>query len=118
MPKTREHNKIIARRAARTRSQIRGTSQRPRLSIFRSNQATYAQLIDDGAGKTIVAASTREVDLKKGLKSEKARLLGELITKKAKDQGVVSAVFDKGAYQYHGRVKAVAEGARKAGLKI
>ena len=118
MPKTRAQNKVIKRRAARTRSQIQGTPDRPRLSVFRSNQATYVQLIDDRIGKTIIAASTREISTAKGVKTERARLLGELVAKKAKAQGVTRAVFDKGAYRYHGRVKAVADGARKAGLKI
>ena len=112
---------IRRRRARRTRSNIFGTGNRPRLSVFRSAQLTYAQLIDDTLGKTLAAASTQETKekkTKKDTKTNQAYLLGELIAKKAATLGIKEVIFDKGSYAYHGRVKAVAEGARKAGLKI
>jgi large subunit ribosomal protein L18 len=108
---------IRKRRANRTRAKVKGTSARPRLSVFRSNNFIYAQLIDDEAGKTILSISS------KGLKSEKGKValaekVGELLAKKAEEKGVKSAVFDRGRYLYHGRVKALAESARKGGLEF
>ena len=97
------------RRKNRTRTIIRGTTERPRLSVFRSNTHISAQLIDDTAGKTLVSAH----DKKNALKAE---ALGVKIAEGAKKVGVTKAVFDRGAYKYHGNVKAVAEGARKGGL--
>lgn len=104
------------RRSRRTRAKIFGTAKRPRLSVFRSNRYTYAQLIDDLAGKTVAAASSQEVKSGKS-KTERAHQLGELVAKRAKAAGILEAAFHRGAYHYHGRVKAVAEGARKEGLK-
>ncbi len=114
----RKHiNQQRLRRAKRVRSTIRGTAERPRLSVFRSNAFTYVQLIDDAAGKTLVASSTRALAAK-GKKSEAATALGKAIAAAAKKAGIARAVLDRGSYRYHGRVKAVAEAARKAGLKI
>lgn len=115
-------NKIRERRKRRTRAKIFGTSDKPRLSVFRSNRYTYAQLIDDSIGKTIVGASTRELEKSKA-KGQKSKVLlseqlGELIAKKAVEKGIKKAVFDRGKYKYHGRIKAVAESARKGGLQI
>lgn len=111
--------KIIARtlRHGRVRSKISGTKEMPRLSVFRSSSHIYAQLIDDLSGKTLAAASSREVK-GKGKKSELASEVGKLIASKAKEQKIEKVVFDRGGYAYHGRVKAVAEGAREGGLKF
>lgn len=113
-------NKGKAKRTARVRARIRGTAARPRLSIFRSNTSMYAQLINDEAGKTVAFAALKEV---KGEKKDgmsvgvaKANALGKLLAEKAKKAGFSAAVFDRGAYAYHGRVKAFAEGAREGGL--
>lgn len=105
------------RRAARTRAKIRGTADRPRLTVFRSNTALYAQLIDDSKHATLAAGSTKQVDQKVS-RVEQGTLLGTLIAEKAKAAGVTTAVFDRGSYRFHGRVKAVAEAAREAGLTI
>ncbi|HOF50534.1 MAG TPA: 50S ribosomal protein L18 [Candidatus Colwellbacteria bacterium] len=117
MKPTKLQNQRVARRQARTRSKIRGTAAMPRLSVKRGNRNIFLQAIDDVKGVTLVSASTKELDLK-GTKSEKAMKLGELIAEKAKKIGVSKMVFDRGAYKYHGRVKNVAEGARKGGLEI
>ena len=104
------------RRRRRVRSKVRGTAERPRLSVFRSNKGLQAQVIDDVAGHTLAAVSWTEADLK-GLKSmEQAKRVGELIAERAKAAGIETVVFDRGGYQYHGRVKALAEGAREGGL--
>lgn len=119
--KQKELNKLKQRRKKRTRSRIFGTAEKPRLSVFRSNRFAYVQLIDDRAGKTLVSASTKELpasQIKKIPKAKQAELLGEIIAKKALAQKIKTAVFDRGAYTYHGRVKAVAEAARKSGLKF
>jgi len=113
----KSQNKRRTRRAARTRSQINGTARRPRLSVFRSNRFIYAQLIDDEAGKTLASATT-SAEKKSGKSVVMAKNLGAKIAEKAKAIGIVAVVFDKGAYAYHGRVKAVAESAREAGLKF
>lgn len=105
------------RRATRTRAKVRGTAERPRLTVFRSNTALYAQLIDDSRHATIAAGSTKQVD-QKVARVEQGTLLGAMIAEKAKAAGVTAAVFDRGSYRFHGRVKAVAEGARQAGLTI
>lgn len=104
-------------RRKRNRAKIFGTAKKPRLSVFRSNKHTYAQLIDDKKGITLVSASTKELK-KKGTKTLKAKSLGELIAQKAKKLGLQQAVLNRGPYLYHGRVKAIAEGARAVGLKI
>jgi large subunit ribosomal protein L18 len=102
------------------RQKISGTAQKPRLSVFRSNMDIYAQLIDDENGVTLAAASSKdkEVLAQKVNKSEKGKLVGEAIAKKAIALGLTTCVFDRGGYLYHGRVKAVAEGAREGGLKF
>lgn len=103
------------------RAKIFGTSKKPRLSVFRSNRYTYVQLIDDENSKTLLSASTRELKekkLKKLKKMQQAEEVGALIAKKAEEKGIKCAVFNRRGYQYHGRVKAVAEGARKGGLKL
>lgn len=104
----------------RIRKRLTGTSAAPRLCVFRSNKEIYAQLIDDVKGTTITAASSREKELagKKVTKTEQAKLVGEAIAKKAAAAGITAVVFDRGGYLYHGRVKALAEGAREAGLKF
>jgi large subunit ribosomal protein L18 len=100
------------------RKKIAGTAQKPRLSVFRSNAEIYAQLIDDDNGFTLAAASTKDKDIaaQKGTKSEKSKLVGQAIARKAKDLGLEKVVFDRGGYLYHGRVKSVADGAREGGL--
>ena len=106
------------RRANRSRAGILGTNTRPRLSVFRSNMHLSLQLIDDERGVTLASASTKELGTKKGSKSEKAMEVGKLLAKKATELKITEAVFDRRFYKYHGRVKAAAEGAREAGLKI
>ena len=110
-------------RKLRIRRRIRkvsfGTETRPRLSVFRSNKEIYAQLIDDNAGKTLAAASSRDKGMDaKGTKTESAAAVGKAIAEKAKNVGVETVAFDRGGNLYHGRVKALAEGAREAGLKF
>ena len=102
----------------RIRAKIAGTAQKPRLSVFRSNADIYVQLIDDDKSVTLAAASSRDKDIKaqKGTKSEKSKLVGQAIARKAKELGIETIVFDRGGNLYHGRVKQVAEGAREGGL--
>lgn len=104
----------------RTRKKVSGTPEKPRLSVFRSNAETYVQLIDDVNGVTLAAASTRDKDIQaqKGTKSEKSKLVGNAIARKAADLGLTAVVFDRGGVLYHGRVKAVADGAREGGLQF
>lgn len=104
----------------RIRHKISGVSANPRLSVFRSNRDIYCQLIDDVNGTTLAAASSREKDIQaqKVNKSEKGKLVGQSLAKKALALGIQTCVFDRGGYLYHGRVKAVAEGAREGGLKF
>ena len=103
----------------RIRKTIYGTRERPRLCVFRSLQHTYAQLVDDERGGTLASASTLEGKrVKPGSNIEAAKKVGQLIAQKAQEQGVSSVVFDRGGYIYHGRVKALAEAAREAGLKF
>lgn len=102
---------------ARVRKHIYGTAERPRLTVFRSNKQIYAQVIDDVTGKTIVAYSSKLID-EKLPKAEIAAKVGEAVAKKAIEVGVETVVFDRSGYLYHGRVKAVADGARNAGLKF
>ena len=108
------------RRHARLRKKIRGTAVRPRLVVTRSTRHMVAQVVDDTAGKTLVSASTLEVDLRSfdGDKTAKSRKVGELIAERAKAAGIDSVVFDRGGNKYHGRVAAVAEGAREGGLAL
>lgn len=102
----------------RIRNKISGVAVKPRLSVFRSNAEIYAQLIDDVAGVTLAAASSREKDIvaQKVNKTEKSKLVGQSIARKAAAAGITTCIFDRGGYLYHGRVKAVAEGAREGGL--
>jgi len=110
------------RRHARVRAKIEGTASRPRLCVFRSLNHIYAQVIDDVKGHTLVTASTLDPEIKGGAdskaKSAKAELVGSLVARRALDSGIKEVVFDRGGYQYHGRVKALAEAARQAGLKF
>lgn len=116
--KTKKTKQIKLRRQRRVRAKILGTEAKPRLSVFRSNLYIYAQLIDDVACKTLVSASSIENKKKKMKKIGMAEDLGKMIAEKAKKIGVEKAVFDRGSYRYHGRVKAMVEAARKEGLKI
>lgn len=104
----------------RIRGKISGTSERPRLSVFRSNKQIYAQLIDDSEGKTISSASSKDKEIasKTVTKIEQAKLVGQLIAERAKEAEVETVVFDRGGYVYHGRIKSLAEGAREGGLKF
>jgi large subunit ribosomal protein L18 len=104
----------------RVRKKIAGTAARPRLSVFRSNTEIYVQLIDDDNAKTLASASTRDKDIaaQKTNKSEKSKLVGSAIARKAVELGLKDVVFDRGGYLYHGRVKAVADGAREGGLNF
>ena len=104
------------RRRRRVRAKVSGTAERPRLSVFRSNRGVFAQLIDDRAGKTLASVSWTEAELKKLKPADQAKKAGELLAERAKDAGVKACVFDRGGYRYHGRVKALAEGAREGGL--
>lgn len=104
------------RRRRRVRARITGTAQRPRLSVYRSNRGIFAQLVDDSQGHTLAAVNWIEPDLRKISASEQAKKAGELLAERAKKVGVETCVFDRGGYQYHGRVKALAEGAREGGL--
>jgi large subunit ribosomal protein L18 len=117
-----KHTKQEARRRRhfRVRKKIFGTAERPRLAVFRSNRHVQAQVIDDGSGRTLAAASTLESDLRNGSTGtvDAAKKVGQLVAERAKDQGVTTVVFDRGGYLYHGRVAAVAEGAREAGLEF
>ena len=106
------------RRRRRVRAKVRGSAERPRLSVFRSNRGVNVQVIDDVAGRTLAAVNWTESALK-GLQSmEQAKRVGELIAERAKAAGVETVVFDRGGYRYHGRVRALAEGAREGGLRF
>lgn len=103
----------------RVRKKVHGTAVRPRLAVFRSNRYIYAQIIDDDLGVTVASASSREGKLAKGtLNVETAAKVGELIGARGKDAGIGEVVFDRGGFAYHGRVKALADGAREAGLEF
>jgi large subunit ribosomal protein L18 len=106
------------RRRRRVRAKVRGTGERPRLSVFRSNRGIGAQLIDDVAGHTLAAVSWTEGDLKSLGRMDQARKAGELLADRAKAAGIETCVFDRGGYRYHGKVKALAEGAREGGLRF
>jgi large subunit ribosomal protein L18 len=103
-------------RALRVRSKVRGTAERPRLSVFRSNRAIWAQVIDDKKGRTLASAASVHVTQKGLSKRDEATKVGELLAQRAKAAGVAQVVFDRGPYLYHGRVKALADGARQGGL--
>ena len=106
------------RRRRRVRAKIRGTAERPRLSVFRSNRGIGAQLIDDVAGNTVAAVNWTEGDLKSLKSMDQAKRAGELLAERAKAAGVETVIFDRGGYRYHGRVKALADGAREGGLSF
>jgi len=106
------------RRRRRVRAKIRGNAARPRLSVFRSNRGMFAQLIDDDAERTVASVAWTEPDLRKLDPLAQAKKAGELLAGRAKEAGVELCLFDRGGYQYHGRVKALAEGAREGGLKF
>ena len=113
----RDSKNIIRLRVhKRIRSRVSGTQERPRLAVFRSVKHIYAQVIDDTKGHTVVAAGSTEKDSKNGGNVIGAKEIGKLVAERAKDKGIKAVVFDRGGYQYHGRVKALAEAAREAGL--
>lgn len=111
------NTKTAQRRQKRVRAQMKGTKAMPRLSVYRSNSAIYAQLIDDEKGVTLLGVSEKLLTTK-GTKTEKAKALGMLLAQKAKEAKITKVIFDRGAYSYHGRVAAVANGAREGGLKL
>ena len=111
-------HKTRARRHNRVRRDMNGTPERPRLAVFRSNKGIYAQVIDDMSGKTLVAASSQEVKDAGANKTQAAEKVGELLASRAREKNIDKIVFDRGAYLYHGRVKALAEGARKGGIQF
>jgi large subunit ribosomal protein L18 len=106
------------RRRRRVRARIVGSAERPRLSVYRSNRGVFAQLVDDAAGLTLAAVNWTEPELRKLSAEAQAKRAGELLAKRAKSAGIQSCVFDRGGYKFHGRVKALAEGAREGGLKF
>lgn len=118
MALTKNQNRLRIKK--RIRKVVSGTESRPRLSVFRSNKEIYAQIVDDVNGNTIVAASSRDKDISsaKGTKTEIAGLVGKSLAEKALKAGIEAISFDRGGYQYHGRVKSLAEGAREGGLKF
>ncbi len=111
-----------ARRHKRVRAKVSGTAARPRMNVFRSLTGIYAQLVDDSQGVTLVSASTLDHELKGQMtgkkKSEQAKLVGLAVAERAKAAGITAVIFDRGGYRYHGRVKAVADGAREGGLEF
>jgi large subunit ribosomal protein L18 len=115
-------NKVIARKKIhyRIRKRVTGVASKPRMSVYRSNGDIYVQLIDDENGNTIVAASSRDKDIaaQKVTKTEKSKLVGAAIARKATELGIEKVVFDRGGFLYHGRIKALADGAREAGLNF
>ena len=122
MIKKANRSEVRVKKHRRIRSRLSGTPEKPRLAVFRSNNHMYAQVIDDVAGNTIVSASTLQSDVKEGLEKtnnvDAAAKLGGVIAKKALDNGIETVVFDRGGYIYQGKVKALADAAREAGLKF
>lgn len=122
MLKKADKNAIRLQRHKRVRRKVFGTAQRPRLCVFRSSNNIYAQIIDDTNRVTLVAASSLEADVKGAVNhtgnKEAAKLVGQLVAKKAVEKGITEVVFDRGGYLYHGRIKELAEAAREAGLKF
>jgi large subunit ribosomal protein L18 len=114
--KTRDAKRL--RRRRRVRAKVKGTAERPRLAVFRSNKGVQAQLIDDVAGHTLAAVTWTEKDLRELGRMEQAARAGAVLAERAKGAGVETVVFDRGGYRYHGRVKALADSAREAGLKF
>jgi large subunit ribosomal protein L18 len=114
-----EKKQIRSRIHRRIRKRLQGTAERPRLAVFRSVAHIYAQVIDDGAGKTLVSASSVDKAVKtNGGNVAAAKVIGKLVAERAKEKGITAVVFDRGGYHYHGRVKALAEAAREAGLEF
>lgn len=115
---SKEKNPALKKRIKRVRSKIREQTRSPRLTVFRSGKHTYAQIIDDREGKTLVAATEKEIPetLAKGKKLERAAAVGEILAKKAVKKDILKVTFDRGRYKFHGRIKALAEAARKGGL--
>ncbi len=111
----REHR---LRRRRRVRARVIGSAERPRLSVYRSNRGVFAQLVDDRAGHTLAAVNWTEPELRKLTAADQAKKAGELLAERAKAAGIETCVFDRGGYQYHGRVRALAEGAREGGLRF
>lgn len=111
-----------ARRHSRVRKNLAGSTERPRLNVFRSLSGIYAQVIDDQAGRTLVSASTVDRDLREKMnglkKAEQAKLVGQTVAERAKSKGIQTVVFDRGGYRYSGRIKALADGAREGGLQF
>jgi large subunit ribosomal protein L18 len=115
----RARNDARKRRHARVRKALRGTTARPRLAVYRSNRYIYAQVIDDDSGATLASASSQEESLRsKTLTVDTAGEVGKLVAERAKEAGIETVVFDRGGYRFHGRVKALADGAREAGLEF
>jgi large subunit ribosomal protein L18 len=117
MDKNKIKNERQDRRHGRVRAKISGTALRPRLSVFRSNRGMFLQLVNDENGQTLVSAKTQEIKTALA-KTEKSFELGKLLAEKAKAKNITAVVFDRGCYKYHGRVKAVADGAREGGLQF
>ena len=117
---TTARTSLRARRHLRVRKKVSGTASRPRLAVKRSARHIFAQLVDDGAGHTLASASTLEPDIRvaKGDKKARAHQVGQLLASRAREAGITAAVFDRGGYAYHGRVAALAEGAREGGLSL
>jgi large subunit ribosomal protein L18 len=113
---TREAKRLKRRR--RVRAKVRGTNERPRISVFRSNRGVFAQLVDDDSGRTLASVNWTEAGLRDLSSLEQAQRAGALLAERARAAGVQRAVFDRGGYQYHGRVKALADGAREGGLQF
>ena len=122
MDKSKAKHESLARRQRRVRGKISGTAARPRLRVTRTNTSISAQLIDDRAGVTLAAAASNQADIKAQVKNgsniDAAKLVGEIVGKRAVEAGITEVVFDRGGHLYHGRVKALADGARSAGLKF
>ena len=122
MVRKESRQKIRVKKHRRMRNHLSGTAQRPRLAVFRSNNHMYAQIIDDTVGKTLVAASTLEKDVKAEIEKtnnvDAAAYVGTVIAKRAVEKGIKAVVFDRGGYIYHGKIKALADAAREAGLEF
>jgi large subunit ribosomal protein L18 len=122
MAKTSQKYVARLRRHRRVRGRISGTSERPRLNVFRSSEHIYVQIIDDAAGHTLVSASTIDGDVRKQItgmnKTDAARVVGKTVAERAKKAGITTVIFDRGGWRYQGRVKALADGAREAGLEF
>lgn len=115
-------NELRKRRQRRVRRKMRGTLDRPRLNVFRSSKHIYAQVIDDNAGHTLASASTLDPEVRTRINDmqpvDEAKVVGEIVARRALEKGITEVVFDRAGYKYHGRVKAVADGAREAGLSF